>query len=120
MKRVLKTNLLNSGEYECLFDHIGLLERASCREYGTTGNYASKYIASLMQFSKSNEWEVWEHTYKELEKHLNEAKGWCFEPLYKMACEELEKLRKEVQHFEDLMDEDELKEELEKNRRKNK
>ena len=60
MKRVLKTSLLKSGEYECLFEHIGLLERASCREYGKTGNYASKYIASLMQFSKSSEWEVWE------------------------------------------------------------
>lgn len=112
MKRVLKTDLLNSGEYECLFEHIGLMERASCREYGKTGNYASKYIASLMQFSKSNEWEVWEHAYKELEKHLAESKGWCFEPLYQMACEELEKLRKEVQHFEDLMDEEEFKEEF--------
>lgn len=113
MKRVLKTDLLESGEYECQFEHIGLLERASCREYGKTGNFASKYISQILQFSKSSEWEVWEHAYKELEFHLSECKGWCFEPLYKMACEELEKLRKEVQHFEDLMDEEEFKEEFE-------
>ena len=32
--------------------------------------------------------------------------------MYQMACEELEKIRKEVQHFEDLMDEEEFKEEF--------
>ena len=113
MKRVLKTNLLNSGEYECQFEHIGLLERASCREYGKTGNFATKYISQILQFSKSEEFSVWEQAYLELEKWLPSAKGFCLEPVYSMAKDELEKLRKEVQHFEDLMDEEQFNEEFE-------
>lgn len=110
--RTLKTPLLEGGEYNCLYEHIGLIERASAKEYGRRGNFATKYISQILQFSKSEEFSVWEQAYLELEKWLPSAKGFCLEPVYSMAKEELQKLRKEVQNFEKLMDEEEFKEEF--------